>query len=54
MTDDPIRRAWAAWREHERRTAVQLEIPELHLTDEDEADTLSEQEQSDRRENDHV
>lgn len=29
MTDDPIRRAWKAWREYERRTDVQLSFEEI-------------------------
>lgn len=40
-SSNPIRRAWAAWEAHERRTAVQLRIPELHLTVEDEAASVS-------------
>jgi len=42
VSADPIRRAWAAWEQHERRMAVQLRIPELHLTDESEPANLHE------------
>jgi len=54
-SSDPIRRAWAAWEAHERRTDVQLSLDfKLHLTGPVEDDSLPEEGNSDRRENEHV
>jgi hypothetical protein len=49
MTDDPIRRAWEAWKAYERRTDVQLSLDwELHLTGPQEDDTLQETERQEQ------